>query len=369
MKVAIAAGGTAGHVNPAVSTARALRDAEVVFIGRPASLEQRLVTAAGFPFRELSVRGFDRGKISAAPATFGRATAALLAAVRLLKGERPEVVLGMGGFVSLPVCWAARKLRMPVVLHEQNIVFGLANKLSKPVATAVAVSFEETLGSAGRRGVFTGNPISPEMAAFDRGALRSEALREFGLHEKRKTVLVFGGSQGAERLNAVATGLIEHLRDRSDLQILHITGAREEAGGRDRAAPHEVSYRAMQFVDKMPLAYAAADMAVVRGGATTVAELCAAALPAVIVPYPHHRDRQQERHAAVLVRAGAAVCLPDADATPQTVAGILRSWADDPEELDEKSRAAARLARPDAAERLAEVVMQAGAGAVRTGAR
>lgn len=366
MRVVIAAGGTAGHVNPAISTARAMPENDVTFVGRPQSFEQRLVADAGFAFSELDVQGLDRGNLAAAPATLIRAAGAVVAASRLLARSRPDVVLGMGGFVSLPVSLAAARRRIPLVIHEQNIVLGLANRVSKRAARAVAVSFEETLPAAGPRGTVTGNPISPALERFDRAALRGTALEELMLADDRKTILVFGGSQGASTLNEVAAGLPGFLGRRRDAQVLHVTGARPTVRP---ATPieDEVPYRAVEFIVRMDLAYAAADVAVVRGGATTVSELCAAGLPAIVVPYPHHRDRQQERHAEVLARAGAGVWVRDSEATAARIGAIVASWLDDAGELARRAVAARSLARPDAAARLASVVKQAATGGLAEG--
>lgn len=366
MKLVIAAGGTAGHVNPALSTARALTDADLVFIGRPRSFEQELVHRAGFAFRELDVRGLDRRKLLAAPGTALRAARAVIAAGHVLDAVRPDAVLGMGGYVSLPVSVAARRRRVPAVIHEQNIVLGLANRISKRWAAAVAVSWAETMADAGPRAVLTGNPVAPALARFDRAGLRRKALEELGLAAGRKTILVFGGSQGAARLSSIGVGLPALLGGRDDVQVLHITGARAPAAG---VAPSGgVPYREVRFIDRMELAYAAADVAIVRGGATTVAELCVTGVPAVIVPYPHHRDRQQERHAAVLEAGGAAVTVPDPAATPQRIATIVTEWLDRSDELARRAGAARRLARPEAAAALAEVVTGVARSRARAGA-
>ncbi|HYZ47153.1 MAG TPA: glycosyltransferase, partial [Actinomycetota bacterium] len=157
-RIVIAGGGTAGHVNPALALASALADEDVIFVGTSSGLEARLVPAAGWRFEAIVVRGFDRAKPLAIAGTGFMAARATVAATRLLRKLAPDVVVGMGGYVSLPVCVAARVARIPVVLHEQNIVFGLANRICKAFARRVCVSFEETLDTAGPHGVFVGNP-------------------------------------------------------------------------------------------------------------------------------------------------------------------------------------------------------------------
>ena len=364
MKVVIAGGGTAGHVNPAIALASALDEADITFVGTDRGVESRLVPGAGFTLRTIDVRGFDRSKpLSLAP-TAVTAVGALFAARRLLKDIRPDVVVGMGGYVSLPVSWAARAARSPLVLHEQNIVLGLSNRVARSKARRVAVSFEETLADVGSKGVYTGNPVARDLVSLDRETARPKALAAFDLDPARSTLLVFGGSQGAARVNAAAAGLAAHWGDRDDVQIVHITGRSSFEDVRsvvEAAGEGRLLYRLLPYAEDMGLAYSVADLALCRGGATTVAELGVTGLPAVIVPYPYHRDKQQERHGRVLERAGAAKVLPDAEATTATVAEIAGGLLVDRDSLT-KMRAAALLAgRPDAADRLATVVREAAA--------
>ena len=360
-RVVIAAGGTAGHVNPALALAAALTEEHVSFIGTDAGLESRLVPAAGRAFEPIVVRGFDRARpLSIFPTglTAARATAT---ASRLLRKLQPDVVVGMGGYVSLPVCVAARAARIPVVLHEQNIVFGLANRVCKVFARRVAVSFEETLGSAGPRGVFVGNPVSADMSPEEARACRPDALARFGLDPQRPTLLVFGGSQGARRINDAASGLAALWRERGDRQVLHITGSASERAAAPEASGGRLLWRSVAFVERMIEAYAVADVALCRGGASTVAELTAVGVASIVVPYPHHRDRQQELHGRVLERAGAAIVLPDREATAERVGREADRLLAQPAALERMRAAARALGVPDAAQRLAGVVREAAA--------
>lgn len=359
----IAGGGTAGHVNPALALGRALGDAEVTFVGTSRGAEAGLVPAAGFPLEIIQVRGFDRSRPWTLVGVGATAVRATRSASLLLDRLRPAVVVGMGGYVSLPVCLAARRKRIPVVLHEQNIVFGLANRVCKGWAARVAVSFEETLGQAGSKGVNTGNPVAPELVEMNVDAERAEALRRFELEPGRKTLLVFGGSQGARTINEVVPGLVAAWRGNADRQVLHISGRSQRSLLEQiESLPTDgFVYRGVEFVDRMTEAYAVADVALCRGGATTVAELGAVGLPAVIVPYPHHRDKQQERHGAALERKGAAVVVPDDQVTPERVAGIVDDLFGNESALQDMRAAARAFGRPDAATRLAEVVLEVAA--------
>lgn len=362
MRVVIAGGGTAGHVIPAIALASAFEEAEVTFIGTAGGAEATLVPSAGFPLEIVDVRGFDRARPASVVTTGARAAKATGDAIRCLKKLAPDVVVGMGGYVSLPVCLAAVARRAPVVLHEQNIVFGLANRVCKPIARRIGVSFDETLTAAGRRGVLVGNPVRSDIAAIDREADRKSGYESFDLDPSRRTVLVFGGSQGAQRINQAAIGLASIWADRDDLQVLHIAGRIESTSfveqARQRLRAGNLIYRVIGYVDRMVDAYAVGDVAICRGGATTVAELGVVGLPAVIVPYPYHRDKQQERHGRVLERAGAAIVLADDQATSERAASELGRLLDDESTLDRMRHAALQTGRPDAARRLARVVTE-----------
>jgi UDP-N-acetylglucosamine--N-acetylmuramyl-(pentapeptide) pyrophosphoryl-undecaprenol N-acetylglucosamine transferase len=313
-----------------------------------------MVPAAGFDLAHINIEGFDRAKPLSFPIVAGRAAGAVGKARRLLRELRPDVVVGMGGYVSLPVSLAAASKRIPLVLHEQNIVFGLAHRVTKPFARKVAVSFEETLADAGKKGVWTGNPVSPEIVNADIPEEKARAHESFELDPSRKTILVFGGSLGAKKVTDAALGLATRWTDRTDVQVLHILGRR----GGDVVAPTTdgLIYRTVAYVDRMIEAYAVADVAVCRGGASTVAELTVVGVPSIIVPYPHHRDRQQERHARVLETAGAADVLLDQDTSTETLASGIDRLLSDPAGLEAKREAARSLGRPTAAADLAGIV-------------
>lgn len=358
MRAAIAGGGTAGHVNPAIALAQEFGSGtDVVFLGTDRGIEARLIPAAGYELARIEVRGFDRSRPWTLPFVGFRAAGAVAASRKILRNFGADVVVGMGGYVSLPACLAARSLGVPVVLHEQNIVLGLAHKVARPFAASVAVSFEETLAEAGGKGVFTGNPVMPRFLSVNRDSVRSSAITELGLSLDRRTLLVFGGSLGAQTINRATLELARRWVGRTDVQILHVTGRGEHAQiEQSRASIPAELYRVVPFVEDMVSAYAVADAALCRGGATTVAELCVMGVPSVIVPYPFHRDRQQERHAEVLVRAGAAFSLEDAKTSGERLDELFTDLLASPARLADMSAAALSIARPDAAERLAEVV-------------
>jgi UDP-N-acetylglucosamine--N-acetylmuramyl-(pentapeptide) pyrophosphoryl-undecaprenol N-acetylglucosamine transferase len=365
VRVVIGTGGTAGHVFPALATAERLRDrfgADVRFVGRTGGQEARLVPAAGFAMATVEARPFRR---ALSPATLALPFAVLGAARRCREIVRgADAVLGMGGYVSVPVSLAARWERVPLVLHEQNSVPGLANRLAARWAAAVAVSFPDARARFPRRSrpVVTGNPVRDGVLRVreDRRALREDAHRELGLEPGRRTVFVFGGSQGALRLNRAAVEAGRRLIDRGDLQLLLLTGPAHHDGVRaDLPSGGELLVRTAAFLERMELAYAAADLVVSRAGATTVAEIAACGLPSILVPYPHATGRHQEHNARALQRAGAASLLLDDEATGGLLAERIVALVDHRERLEAMARAASGFGHPDAADALADLVAAA----------
>lgn len=363
MRVVIGTGGTAGHVFPALATADVLRDelgADVLFLGRGAGQEARLVPAGGHRFEEIEALPLRRGL---SPSTLLLPFAVLRAARRcrpLLAGA--DVVLGMGGFVSVPVSLAARRDRIPLVVHEQNAVPGLANRLAARWARAVAVSHDAAAPRfRGRQVVVTGNPVrtSVRRVREERRRLREEARGALELAPDRMTVIVFGGSQGATRVNRAAVVALGLLGDRADLQVVILTGERNHDEVRRTLPGHgALVVRTVPFLDRMELAYAAADLAVCRAGATTVAELSACGLPAVLIPYPHATGRHQEANARALAGAGAAVVVADDRLDGQLLAETIEALIGDPPRLKAMAEASASAGHPRAAERLAGLVRE-----------
>jgi UDP-N-acetylglucosamine--N-acetylmuramyl-(pentapeptide) pyrophosphoryl-undecaprenol N-acetylglucosamine transferase len=362
VKVLITGGGTAGHVIPALAVAGELRSAgaDVTFVGSSDGQEADLVPAAGFPFH--SVRALP-AQTRLSLGTIRAAWVAVRGAWTLRRMVSDvDVVLGIGGFASAAAILAARFVRRPVVLVEQNAVPGVVNRLAARWARVVATTFAATEGRLHRgvRVVRTGNPIRVEIASIPerRDALREEARVAFDLRTDRTTVLVVGGSQGALRIDRAVAGALSLLADRADLQLLVGTG-RPHLGVVDEAIDPEAALivRAVAFIERMDLALAVADLVVSRAGAS-VAELAAAGLPAILVPYPHATEDHQTLNAAEVVAAGAAVALPDAACTPDALASIILELVDLPERRRAMSQAALAWARPDAAGRIAELVRE-----------
>jgi UDP-N-acetylglucosamine--N-acetylmuramyl-(pentapeptide) pyrophosphoryl-undecaprenol N-acetylglucosamine transferase len=360
MKVVIAGGGTAGHVFPALAVAEALRSrgADVTFVGSRDGQEATLVPAAGYPF--VPIRA-----LSAQTRLSLRSVKALMRALREARALRPivrsaDVVVGCGGFASAPAVLAARWVRRPVVLIDQNSVPGAVNRIAARGARVVATTFDATAARLprGPRVERTGNPIRAQIAAVPsrREQLAEQARGAFGLARERRTVLVVGGSLGALRLDRTIAEALPILRDRADLQLLVGTGSgHEEVLTRAIDADAPLLVRAVPFIDRMDRALAVADLAVSRSGAG-VAELAACGLPSILVPYPFATENHQEANAREVVAAGAATMILERDLSPSVLASCILDLMDDASRRATMAASALAWARPDAAERVAAIV-------------
>lgn len=353
--VLVSGGGTGGHVYPALALAEELRERgrTVRFVGSRRGLEATAVPAAGFEIDLLPGRGLQRRLTFANVGVMVGAVMALFRAFRIVGRHRPAVVVGVGGYASLPCVVAARLRRVPVVVHEQNAAPGLANRIAVRLGGRAAVSLPDTpLAGA----TLVGNPVRSVIAAVERDPDPGMPL-----------VLVFGGSLGARRINEAVVGLVGLWRARDDVHIRHVSGRRdhpdvEQALAALRAPDDRLRYDLVAYEEHMEACYAAATVAVCRAGAVTVAELAAVGLPAVLVPLPGAPGDHQTRNAAVMAEAGAAVMVPDADCSSERVATVLDALLSDPARLERMSRAARSLARLDAAARLADLVEEAARG-------
>ncbi|HEX6517704.1 MAG TPA: undecaprenyldiphospho-muramoylpentapeptide beta-N-acetylglucosaminyltransferase [Nocardioidaceae bacterium] len=356
MKVLLAGGGTAGHTSPLLATADALRrlddTVQVTALGTSRGLETRVVPEAGYPLELVPPVPLPRRPSADLARVPGRLWAAVRAAGDVLDRIGPDVVAGFGGYVSVPVYLAARRRRLPLVVHEGNAVPGIANKLGARLTEHVATSFPNTpLPHA----TYVGMPIRRLVSTLDRPGMRKEARGTFALDPERPTLLVTGGSQGARRLNQAVSGAQRALAD-AGVQVLHVVGPAGEATVDRR--PGDPPYVVVPYVDRMDLAYAAADVVVCRAGANTVTEVSAVGLPAVFVPLPHGNG-EQEHNARPVVEAGGGLLVRDAAMTPEWVAATVPDLLADESRLATMSAAAAHLIPRDADERLAEMVLKA----------
>ncbi|MBK6847177.1 MAG: undecaprenyldiphospho-muramoylpentapeptide beta-N-acetylglucosaminyltransferase [Proteobacteria bacterium] len=357
MRVLIAGGGTGGHVFPALAVAQELRavdpTARILFVGAD-GLERELVPAHGFELVQLPAGRLKGATTVARLRTLARVLPAVLRARALLRRFAPQVVVGVGGYASGPVVAAAALARIPVLLLEQNAIPGLTNRLLARCAARVVVAFpqaEQRLPPG--RAVLLGNPLRRELVA----ALQQPRPAP-GTGPGRQ-LLVLGGSQGARALNeAITAAALRLVGALPALLITHQTGPADAPWVAARYQQAGVAARVEPFIQDMAEVYRKADLVLSRSGATTLAELTVAGLPAVLVPYPHAADDHQTANAAELAQAGAAVLLPQAQLSPERLATLLAELLNDPSRLAAMSRAMHAAARPEAAAAVVRLVRE-----------
>jgi UDP-N-acetylglucosamine--N-acetylmuramyl-(pentapeptide) pyrophosphoryl-undecaprenol N-acetylglucosamine transferase len=351
-RIVIAAGGTAGHVVPALAIAEALRarGAEVEFIGGERA-EAELVPAAGYSFHRVRVRGLDRRRPVRAALALALAAGATLRAIRLLRRVGADAVLGGGGYVAGPVGVAATLLRRPLVLTEADSHLGVTNRLLAPFAKRVFLAFPLAGRRRKRKWIVSGRPVPAATGRVDRAAARAR----FQIGPDELCVLVFGGSLGARRLNEAALAAFGAA---SPCAVLHASGQRDHEDLRRQldelgSPPH---YHLYPYIEPFADALAAADLVVARAGGS-VMEVAAAGLPAVLVPYPHATADHQTANARFVEAAGAAVVVPDEELDGPRLAREVGALLAAPQRLAAMANAAQAVARPDAAEAVADALI------------
>lgn len=359
--VVLAGGGTGGHIYPLLAFADCLRrhdpEVRITCLGTPRGLENELIPPQGYDLRRIPAYQLPRSVNMNLLRTPDRMWTAARAAGRVLDEVRAEVVVGFGGYVSVPAYLAAWRRGLPIVIHEVNVPPGVANRLGMKMSGRVAVGFPHQPQESEllRDATVVGVPLRRAIAGLDRDARREEARRHFGLRPELPTLFVAGGSQGARSINLAVAGAAKALAA-ADIQVLHVIGARNEPVPvpADLPAP----YVTLPYLAEMELGYAAADLMLARGGAMTCAEVAAVGLPAVYVPYPHS-NQEQKRNALPVVRAGGGLLVDDAELTSdwieENVIGLLR----DPQRLAAMASAAAGYGRRDGDEALLDFVYEA----------
>ncbi len=332
-KIFIVGTGAGGHLIPALSLGEELLDKNrsIIYIVGRNWLNKELFREKGFFVRTISGAGFPRKINLNIFWSSIKFLCGFIHALFLILQDNPELVIGMGGYISLPVVLAARIFGKKVIIHEQNVHPGLANRLSSPLATVVAVSFSETKRFFPSSKVrITGNPLRREIGRIS----RAEGLAYFKLSQDKKTILVFGGSQGARSVNRIFFDSLQMLTPYwKSIQIIHLTGVHDFPEFRKRYKKEEVQVCLLPFLRRMEYAYGACDWVISRAGATTVAEILAAALPSVLIPYPHAAENHQYFNAHYMVRLGAAMMFEERDLTPELMADTIRFLLTHPEKL------------------------------------
>ena len=360
MTIVIAGGGTGGHLYPGIAVARELLrrvpDARVSFAGTARGIESRVVPREGFALDLLRSAGLKGKSIRARMRGAALVPLGLVDAWRILSARRPDVVVGVGGYSSGPVVLAAALRGLPTMVLEQNAVPGLTNRVLSRVVRAAAVTYDETLAYFRGRGFVAGNPV------------RAEFFQAAGTRVDRDAsqpprVLILGGSQGAHAINvAMVEAAAELVRQQPKLRLVHQTGERDLAFVRQGYEAAGLAARVEPFLDPVAPEMTSADVVVCRAGATTLAELAASGRPAVLIPFPNATDDHQRKNALVLANAGAAMSIDERELTGPRLASAISALVEDRPRLGVMSTAMRGFARPDAARRIVDRLLEIARG-------
>jgi UDP-N-acetylglucosamine--N-acetylmuramyl-(pentapeptide) pyrophosphoryl-undecaprenol N-acetylglucosamine transferase len=356
-RIILAGGGTGGHIYPAIAIATGLRrdlpDANILFIGSDKGLEKDLVPKAGFELKTIRIKGFKRKLSLDTLSTIKELALGMMASWKIIAGEKPDLVIGTGGYVAGPVLFLASLSGIKTLIHEQNVKPGVTNKILSRFVDKIAISFEESHKYfPKKKTILTGNPVRSEIAAGN----RSKALVEFGLNSDLPVVLCFGGSQGALRLNDAMVELISDLKDEKSFQIIHITGKGQyskvmgQLGNKGILLDSLGHIKILPYVYNMQNAYAAADLVISRAGALTVSEISMCGKPSILVPLHTAAGNHQNYNAKHLKDHGAAVIIQDHQLSAKTLREAVEGIVFDRRRMKEMARASKELAKFDALE-------------------
>lgn len=360
MRVLISGGGTGGHVYPAIAIANAIKDkdpsAEILFVGAKGKLEMEKVPAAGYPIKGLWISGFQR-KISARNLSFPlKLASSLYRARKIIKEFQPDVAVGVGGYASGPILQMASMMNIPTLIQEQNSYPGITNKILAKKVNKICVAYDgmERFFPSNKI-IFTGNPVRRDL--YDAHINLEEAKASFGIRNDHKTVLIFGGSLGARRINESVEGAFDMLKRQSEINYIWQVGKMyfdEYSCGVVAALPNVT---VLPFIERMDYAYAVADAVVCRAGALTISEIALINKPAVLIPSPHVAEDHQTKNAMALVSKDAALMVKDADAKQQMMPTILELLKDEKKQQNLVANLK-KMGRPNATASIANEIMK-----------
>lgn len=363
-RVIISGGGTGGHIYPAITIYKKIKElapnTEFLYIGTEKGLESQLVPNEGIPFKTLPVQGLQR-QISLSTLVTGiKSLVSMVKAFGIVTSFKPDVVIGTGGYVCGPILMAAALMKVPTIIQEQNVVAGITNKLLSKVVDVVAVGYEEAKHSFknNEKVVYTGNPVRPEVLIDT----REEGRAYFNLSDEDFTVLVAGGSRGARSINQAMIEVHKYFKDKPGIKIIHVTGSgeygrvKEELGVKEDE-PYSSSSEILPYLHEMPKALAATDLAVFRAGAVGLAELTVRGIPSILIPYPYAAEDHQTYNAHALVSAGAARIIVDKMLTAEELISEIEGFIKNRSELARMAAAAKSLGKPEAAKDIATLAL------------
>ncbi|MDN6625978.1 MAG: undecaprenyldiphospho-muramoylpentapeptide beta-N-acetylglucosaminyltransferase [Pisciglobus halotolerans] len=358
MKVLVSGGGTGGHIYPALALLKQIKKeepaAEFLYVGTERGLESRIVPEAKIPFRSIKVEGFKRSLTMDNVKTIVLFLKAIKKSKTIVKEFEPDVVIGTGGYVCAPVVYAATKLKIPTIIHEQNSVAGITNKFLARYASKVAVCFEEAKQEFSKypeKIEFTGNPRAQEVS----GISKTPVLNQFGLDPDMPTALIFGGSRGARAINETVANSLSMFKERN-YQLLFVTGEVHYQQVKKDIKSVNKQIAIVPYITNMPEVFASVSLVVCRSGATTLAELTSLGLPSILIPSPYVTNDHQIRNAESLVNNGAAEMIKEEDLTAQSFLHKLDDLMTNTNKRSEMAQQAKKMGKPDAADQLIQVI-------------
>lgn len=358
MYFVVSAGGTAGHINPAIAVADELRARghRILFVGTPNHIESKLAVEAGFDFKGFEVSGFDAAKPLTLVTSGTKILKAASAAKRMFKQDRPDAVLTFGAYVSIPVGRAAASMGIPLIVHEQNSVPGMANKYLAKKADVTALTYQESAKhlSCKNEPRVIGNPVRASFETCSRTAGREY----LDIPQDATVLLTFGGSLGAQHLNAAICAMKDSLLAIDNLYVIHGTGAQDNQAVLDALGltpEQQERYKVFSYIDNMGDVLAASDLVVSRAGASSLAEIMTLGIPAVLVPFPYARGDHQTLNASGCVNAGAACLIPDAQVEGQQFSKLVLDLLQDPARRQQMAQACKQFSGSSARTALADI--------------
>jgi UDP-N-acetylglucosamine--N-acetylmuramyl-(pentapeptide) pyrophosphoryl-undecaprenol N-acetylglucosamine transferase len=356
VKVLISGGGTAGHINPAITIAKYFKqkanDTEILFIGTSKGLETKLVPREGFELKLIKVRGFKRKISIDTIASVKEMFQGFLEARKIIKAFKPDIVVGTGGYVCGPVLFNAAIMKIPTLIHEQNAFPGVTNRILSRFVDSVAISFKESIQffkAAEGKMILTGNPVRPEMLEND----REKARLKLGINSGRAFVLIFGGSRGAEKINECVAQMIINDYKIEDCDIYFATGEKqygEISKQLENVDSH--SLKVVPYIYEMSDLMNAADLVICRAGAITISELTALGIPSIMIPSPYVTANHQEHNARALEKQGAAVVIMEKDLNHEILYHQIKDLLKDREQLGKMARNAKKIGITNAVEKI-----------------
>lgn len=362
MKVLISGGGTAGHINPALTIAKFIKqkmsDSEILFVGTKKGLETKLVPREGFEIKLIKVRGFKRKISLDTLVAVKEMFQGFIEARKIIRNFKPDIVIGTGGYVCGPVLFNAAMMKIPTLIHEQNAYPGITNRILSAVVDSIAISFKESkkyFKAAKDKIILTGNPVRAEMLNND----KEKARHNLGLSPGKPFILIFGGSRGAERINECTVDMIQNHFSIDDCNLLFATGEKQyESICKQLESNNSPSLKVVPYIYDMSDVMNAADLVVCRAGAITISELTAIGIPSIMIPSPFVTANHQEYNARALEEQGAAVVILEKDLSSSILFQQIKDLLKDKEQLAKMARNAKKNGIINAAEKIYSAVQQ-----------